>query len=258
MNASKKTIVFTGIASIILMVLTYLVTVNSENHFLSINSRWISNNFLLTVVGGAFASMLVVLACETQKFYAMKASAETFLFYHGTQLYMHLFKMVKNAQDYRMHPEKEIVGNLFDDPLCQAQNEINALFSVDYASFSSKNTILDGHLTIRSKLWKVWSNVTSGKNALQIAILETKITLLEQNQKRPITSGDGKVSAVLTTHEKHVADVMDAVNTFLELFEEEDKKKYQWSETKASMEQSYVSLFDAWSLEKYINGEKKQ
>lgn len=252
MNSSKKTIIFTGIASAILVVITYLETVNIENHFLSINSPWISNNFLLTIIGGAFASMLVVLACEIQKFYATKASTKAFLFYHGTQLYIHLFRMLRNAQDYRHHPEQEIVKTLFDDPIDQAEKEKNALLSADYASFSSNNSLLAGYQTICSELWKTWSTVTAGKRALEVAILEVKIALLEQNQKRPITSGDGKVGAVLTTHEKHVADAMEAVNMFLELFEEENMKKYPWSEMKASMEQSYVSLFDAWNLEKYV------
>ena len=93
MNASKKTIQFTGVASIVLIVATYLITVNIENQLLSINSPWISNNFLLTIIGGAFASMLVVLACEIKKFCTMKASTEAFLFYHK-EMIVHIMEAV--------------------------------------------------------------------------------------------------------------------------------------------------------------------
>lgn len=68
MSTSIKVIKFTSILSIIFLVITYLITVNIESRFISLNTIWISNNFLLTVFGGVFASTLVVLFCEINKY----------------------------------------------------------------------------------------------------------------------------------------------------------------------------------------------
>ena len=56
MSSSVKTIRLTVFLSALLLLLTYLVTVNIEIGLVSINSGWISNNFFLTVFGGAFGS----------------------------------------------------------------------------------------------------------------------------------------------------------------------------------------------------------
>ena len=52
MSSSKKTIFFTACASVVLLVLTYLVTVNIEAGFITINSIWLSNIFFLAFFGG--------------------------------------------------------------------------------------------------------------------------------------------------------------------------------------------------------------
>ena len=68
MSTSIKVIKFTSILSTIFLIITYLITVNIESNFISLNTIWISNNFLLTVFCGVFASTLVVMFCEINKY----------------------------------------------------------------------------------------------------------------------------------------------------------------------------------------------
>ena len=51
MSSSKKTILFTSVASIILLIITYLITVNIETGAISVDSPWISNNFFFAFFG---------------------------------------------------------------------------------------------------------------------------------------------------------------------------------------------------------------
>lgn len=44
--------------------LTYIISLNIENHFVAVNTKWLSNVFLFAIVGGAFASLVIVLVCE--------------------------------------------------------------------------------------------------------------------------------------------------------------------------------------------------
>ena len=80
MRESIKVIIWCSIVSIVFLILTYAVTVNAEAHFVVLDSVWISNNFLITLFGGIFASMLVVLLCEIQKYLSSKSRTEQYLF----------------------------------------------------------------------------------------------------------------------------------------------------------------------------------
>lgn len=80
MKSCIETVRFTFKLSLLFGVITYLVTVNIETNFLSLNTIWISNNFVLTVCGGIVASFLVVLLSEIQKYFSAKISSESYLF----------------------------------------------------------------------------------------------------------------------------------------------------------------------------------
>ena len=80
MRATIAIIKFCIRFAVILALITWLITVNIETGFIKLGSIWISNNFLLTVVGGSFASMLVVLICEVQKYIYTKNQNEQSMF----------------------------------------------------------------------------------------------------------------------------------------------------------------------------------
>lgn len=279
MSFSKKTIQFAMIVSIVLLLLTYLVTVNIETNTISIDSPWISNNFFLSFFGGAFASIIVVLICELQKFCSMKSSLEKYLYYHAAFLYMQLYKMQQNIIDFEKRPEEEISKDLFDEPIGQIQNAINAILGTDYTCFSSKNKFLIKHQAFISTLQQLSPIILQGKNALEIAILEIKIKQSDQNisemkkameeqdiikrmqvfstqdKRISITSKDYPVSAVLTVHKKHVTDAMEYVDSYLQSLDDENKGSFKWSTYRDSIKESFLHIFDAWSLEKYLKQE---
>ncbi|MBQ6538562.1 MAG: hypothetical protein IJL75_06610, partial [Eubacterium sp.] len=67
MRSNVRIIKLTTLLSLILVVITYLVSIKG---FLGVsNIEWLPDSFLLAVFGGAFASMLVVLVCEISKYY---------------------------------------------------------------------------------------------------------------------------------------------------------------------------------------------
>lgn len=64
----------------ICLVISYITSLNIEMSFCRINSRFISNNFLLACFNGAFASLVVVIATEVYRFIQTKKSIEQYLF----------------------------------------------------------------------------------------------------------------------------------------------------------------------------------
>ena len=178
MRGNVKVIKFTAAMSILFLVLTYFTTVNIEAHILELNTIWLSNNLALTVFGGAFASMLVVLICEVQKYITVKASTEEYIFYQALYLYQALFLMQQNICDYQKNAEAGVPANLLDETSRMIQSEIFALQSTDYAPFSQKNLLLTVHQKFCRKTAIYFQPILRGSNAVKIAINKVKIDYL--------------------------------------------------------------------------------
>ena len=100
MNTSIKVIKFTTKAAIVLAAITYLISLNIAFGWFDI--KWCSNNFLFTVFGGAFASTLVVLICELQKYQQCKRDTIDFAFNQIGSIYAWLKVMTYNLKRFDM------------------------------------------------------------------------------------------------------------------------------------------------------------
>lgn len=87
MKSSIKTIKFLLVFSVFLLLLTYSISLNEENRWIALNTPWLSNNFAFAIAGGSFASLLVVLACELQKYQTIKRQTEDSIFGQLFSLY---------------------------------------------------------------------------------------------------------------------------------------------------------------------------
>lgn len=72
MRSSINSIKFLAILSVALLIITYSISLNNDNSWIVLDTPWISNSFAFAIAGGSFASMLVVLACELQKYQSIK------------------------------------------------------------------------------------------------------------------------------------------------------------------------------------------
>ena len=111
------------------------------NCFFNLSVPWLSNNFVLTVCGGAFASMLVVLIGEVQKYFLNKKDAENFLFSHVGYIYGQL-RIIKTHIQMRLDNPNEIVpAELLSMPLNYLKNEISLISNLDYYGFLKSNKL---------------------------------------------------------------------------------------------------------------------
>lgn len=179
MSASKKTIQFTAVASIILLIITYLVTVNIDTNLLTVDSPWISNSFLLTFFGGAFASMAVVLMCEISKYWQAKQSAETYLFSHLCYLYGQLQILSHNIKRFLSQKGKDVSREALTKIISNAEAEMNALYFAEYAPFCKSNAVLGEKLRFNSEIFSAVQSVLKDCRMLDIALNRDEIARLE-------------------------------------------------------------------------------
>ena len=251
MRGSVKVIKFTAAMSMVFLVLTYFTTVNIETHILELNTIWLSNNLALTVFGGAFASMLVVLICEVQKYITAKVSMEEYIFYQALYLYHALFLMQQNISDYQNNTAAIVPDNLFDESIRMIQSEIIALQSVDYAPFRQKNLLLSVHQKFCKGTALNMQPIMRGCNAVRIAINKTKINYLMQNISGGlVTSESEPMKTVLSIQHDRVSSALEEVNEYLKDIDKCCKYRYGWEKQREQIRSNYVNVFEAWNFEK--------
>lgn len=251
MRGSVKIIKFTAFMSILFLALTYFTTVNIEIHLLELNTVWFSNNFVLTIFGGAFASMVVVLICEVQKYIAAKASVEEYIFYQALYLYQSLFLMKQNICDYQKNTEVGVPDNLLDETSRMIQSEIFALQSADYAPFKQKNLLLTAHQKFCRKTAIDFQPILKGSIAVKIAINKIKICYSQQNVlNRMVTSVDEPLQTVLSIQHDRVLEALEEVDEYLKDIDKYCNQRYDWEKQRKQIHSNYVSIFEAWNFEK--------
>ena len=238
MRESIKVIKWCGSISFLFLIMTYLVSVNIESCFISVDSVWISNNFLLTLLGGVFTSMLVVALCEVQKYLSAKANTEQYLFSHGFYLYLALVQMKANATGYLNHQELQVPKNLFNQSIMMIQGEMNALENTDYATFKHKqDTLMYEHGKLQADtLQKLQPLLLSG-NRLEIAIIKEKIDDLKgethyTGAQKVITSSRDRVKHVLNAEVDRLSVAISLIDQYLEKIDKYCGNRFRWHEKK--------------------------
>lgn len=256
MRGSVKVIKFTAFMSILFLALTYFATINIETHILEINTIWFSNNFALTIFGGAFASMLVVLICEVQKYIIAKASVEEYIFYQALYLYQSLFLMQQNICDYQKNTEADVPYYLLDERTRMIQSEIFALQNTDYAPFRKNNRLFTAHQKFCRKTAIDFQPIMCGSNAVKIAINKAKINYLQQNLlNKKVTSADEPLKTVLSIQLGRVSDALEKVDEYLKNIDKYCDQRYDWEKQRKQIHSNYVNIFEAWNFEKEFQKE---
>jgi len=256
MRVSVKVIKFTVFMSILFLVLTYFTTVNIETHIFEFNTIWFSNNLALTIFGGAFTSMLVVLICEAQKYITTKASVEEYIFYHALYLYQSLFLMQQNICDYQKNTEAGVPDNFLDETTRMIQSEIFALQSTDYAPLKQKNLLLTAHQKFCRKTAIDFQPMMKGSNAVKIAINKARINYLQKNHlNRTVTSVDEPLQTVLSIQLGRVSDSLYEVDEYLKDIDKYCNQRYDWEKQRKQIHSNYVNIFEAWDFEKEFQKE---
>ena len=129
MSTNIKTILLTTTFSIIFALLTYLVALNKA--FIWFELKQLSNDFLLAIFSGVFASMIVVLICEIQKYFINKSEAENRLYCHTTEMLAIFISNRNNLLKLKRHSNAIINEGLLVEFQNQIRQQINFYFGVD-------------------------------------------------------------------------------------------------------------------------------
>lgn len=253
MSNKKGNIIFASIISVIFLATTYLFCLAKAYEWFDI--KWLSNDFLIAVFGGAFASFLVVLLNELFSYFQYKRYMEDQL-YSNTIFFLTNAIVVRNTLNNMLEkPNKQIVENMIENQKCIMLSSLRTICNIDYVTFRKKQNLLKKLQELKSKYYeyeKIITNITY----LNLAINETK---LQEIQKGNISV---QVNASYDLIKRTIEEVKSDIEIIIEVFDSLMQKidysgRYSWKDNKEKiMQQDSISL-DNGLLEKYLMRHKK-
>ncbi len=253
MRENITTIKFTALLSAIFAVLTYVITLNMELAFFTPNWVWMSNNFAFTVFGGIFASSLVVMFCEIQKYLSNKSGYEQYIFYQTMYLYVELFLIQKNTEEFIEARTETVPENLLTLHMQKVKSQLNAIRGVDYKTFSSRNKLMIAQNDFCVKSIPKIESFFAADNYLRRTIIKVQIANLEQfSQQKPVTAADPLIFQILTAVNKKSLSFLDDVSEHLNSIDNACHDRFHWDEQKKKFNESYISIFAAENMEEFI------
>lgn len=228
MRTQVKVIRFAAVTSVMFAVVTYFITLNMEIGFLDLHTQWLSNNFALTVCGGVFVSMLVMLICEIQKYLLDKKNAEDFLYFHTAYVFgqLHIIKthLLTCLEDSTRPVPKELLTYTVDT----IRNELALISNVDYTTLTSCQ-LVDNYQAFCGNTLKRIEYYLNTTNYLSIAVLKDQISNVQIfGVECTVTAQSPNTGKVLRLLCEEVDSISNEIDVFLLTLDSECKKRYKW------------------------------
>jgi len=203
MKTNLKVIKFTTILSLILFIITFLICLNISFEWFDI--KWMSNNFLLVVFSGAFASMLVVLVCEVQKYFINKHDTEDKMFDCCLEI-LARFVSAKTSLIQAKQTKQQLSDGLLSALHQYGQYHMNIFLKIDYSTFCKENKLFISKEKYISELVNKVEPALRDCLFLDIAINESRIQNLQSYKTADPVFAEG--------------NVLDVINILINKFEE--------------------------------------
>ena len=251
MKSSIYTIKFLVILSVVLLLATYCISLNDENRWIVLNTPWLSNSFAFAIAGGSFASSLVVLACELQKYQSIKRQIEDYIFGQLFSLYAQVTIIHYNIKRQLNDKVSPVPSNLIEEIANRGKMCLTSLTSVEYFTYFKHNAIKKQLIQYRGKSGTRIQLFLQDSVFLKMAINEDKIGMLKQGRDELITSQNSKTHQALKKIFDDSSVVLSFIEKSLDSFDKECKTRYRWSELKRNVircEENFISA----SLDDFI------
>lgn len=216
--------------------LTYAVDLNSQFHFIVLNSPLVSNSFCFSILSGVLTGVVVALAVEIKQYFSRKRQARALLFGVASELYGLLAVQQAAIAYYIEHPSETISKNLCGDSSQQPINyHILQLKMADYNTFKKSDSI-NGALRILANQISFIEKTVRGFINIPIAYNKTELNAFKMNDyNSKVTSASTLMLSTLQKITEELEKCLSDIDAFCGAFEKLDNSRYSWNEIKESI-----------------------
>ena len=251
MSVSVNTIKRLLAILIVVLAITYFISLNMESHYIILNTKWLSNDFLFAIVGGTFASLVVVLVCEIIKYRQIKIATEGALFSYLANLYGQ-FLIIKGNCIRSLKSHNIVSDNLIQSTCDNSMMLADYINGTDYAPYCKNNKIKYILDQFKKEKYSALKNVLISCANLRIAIREDSIILLQQGKRDIVTSDCPNAQGTLNKIKSQTATILTYLDQIISQIDNELQNKYNWQSLKKTMN-TYQDNFEAKTLRDYMN-----
>ena len=232
------------------LILTYLISLNMENHFIALNAKWISNDFLFAIAGGAFASLVIVLVCELIRYRQLKFATETSILVSFSNLYGRFLIIRSNCK--RVLDSTDIVSDDLIQPICYEAIKItDAINEIDYTLLYKTNKVRDLLSQFKTSNYLAIKNILINFIFLKIAINEDKRVLIQQRKPEIVQSGCSNTNKALNKVVSQSTTILTFLNQIITQIDNDLGGKYQWQYKKQTVN-AYEDNYIGPGLDDYL------
>lgn len=237
--------------SAVLMIAVYLISLNIENQFITLNSRWISNLLVFSIVCSAFASIVVFILCEYVRYKQTKLETEHKILYSLANLYSQVKIIQGNCR--RAKTNNDIVTNeLVASISNNAMMILDSISQIDYKTFSKMNKVCTILADFQNnKLINLKMRI-SNFSFLGVAVTGEKARLAKEGKSLEVRSNNHLIDIALSKIINETIDICDYLNDVLCNMNSSLGNRYKWKETKVLLDE-FQDNFVPGNLEKYLN-----
>lgn len=245
MKESINTIKYVMLLSVAFLLLTYILSLNEENKWLILNTPWFSNNFAFAISGGAFASLVVILACELQHYLLIKRQTEDYLYSQLFALYTQITIIHYNTKRQINEINAPVPDNLIDEIANRGLLCLNNLASIGYTTIYKNNVIEEQLIHYKGDNGMRIHSFLQNSLFLKMAINEDKLAMLKQGRDEIVKSSSPKTCLTLKKIYKDSSIILKYIENSLESIDKDCRNRYNWKEVKRNVisgEENFVSV----------------
>ena len=202
-----------------------------ENHYLIINSQWISNEFAFACICGIFASTIILLATEVIKYVQEKKTVEHFAFNQMVIIYGELQNIRRSISEYLQSNDK-VPANLMFHTSAVLGNCVNMLRPTDYNPINNYRNKKKAIITaVSTYLVSKLQNLIIDFTFVHTAVLTDEIKFGEERMKD---------SSIETTYEntkrtlniliKEIDDLSKEVHVSITNLDKACDNRFKWTD----------------------------
>lgn len=233
------------------LILTYLISLNMEDHFIALNAKWISNDFLFAVAGGTFASLVVVIVCEVIKYRQLKLATEAALFSYMGNLYGQ-FLIIRGNCKRSLNANAIVPDNLIQSSCDYSMMLLDNINGIDFTTFCNKSKINTVLTKFKTEKYLSLKNVLIGFTYLRIAICEDTKVLLQQEKHGVVTAKCPYTKVILNKIVSQTSTILTYLDQIITQIDDIFDNRYDWQRIMNTLNK-YQNNYETKSLADYMN-----
>lgn len=253
MTQLKHTIYYLAGLCIAILIISYLISINSEIHIWVLNSPWISNEFLFSCCIGIFASIAVLISTELYKSFQLQKSVEQFLFTQLAYLYGQLQITSVNISNL-LSGNQIIADNLLNSLSYTISHLTPMLRSIDYNPLChTKQVKIVSEIVerIRSSQLLEFDNLAVDCNYLGIAINTDKINSINNaDLNHNITAKSPNTHKTLLALNKEIQQIKSKILIDITELNTVCDNRFHWNEVEQQISNTPIpdtTLTNFWN-----------